>query len=162
MSAHGGAGGGVLFWRKGAESRDTPHSLSEDPRRVAGRLRGKDWLKVTQGGAGELGCALGPAQPRRLLPLRVLPGCPPLQDGALGAWGRAALRLPAGEIKSSCLELMGREPASPLIALIPVFTNCQCPRAPVWLTGKSIKPLVSRRFPLGWLLCRVGVKWAEG
>ena len=65
-----------MFWRKGAESRDTPHSPSEDPRRVAGRLRGKDWLKVTQGGAGELGCALGPAQPRQLLPLPVLPGCP--------------------------------------------------------------------------------------
>ena len=90
------------------------------------------------------------------------PRLPPLQDGALGAWGRAALRPPAGEIKSSCLELMGREPASPLIALIPVFTNCRCPRAPVWLAGKSVKPLVSRRFPLGWLLCGVGVKWAEG
>lgn len=151
-----------MFWRKGAESRDTPHRPSEDPQRVAGRLRGKDWLKVTQEGAGELGCALGPAQPRGFS------HCTSSQAAALSRmmpwarWGRAALRPPAGEIKSSCLELIGREPASPLIALIPVFTNCQCPRAPVCLAGKSVKPLVSRRFLLGWLLCGVGVKWAEG
>ena len=128
-SAHRVAGGGVLSWRKGAESQDTPHSPPEDPQGVTGRLRGKDWLKVTQGDTRELGSALGPAQPASFS------HCSSSQSTALSRlvcwawWGRAALRPPSGEIKSSCLELM-REPASPLIALIPVFTNCWFPRAP--------------------------------